>query len=611
MSNPTYAADAREFEPRTLTELFLEAVERFGDAAAFGRISPELEITYVSYAEVLYEVRRIGGALVEAGLSRGARAAIMSHNRLEWALADYGCLCAGVEVVPIYPTLPAGQVAHILRDSGARLAFVQDQGQLDKIAQARAEGALDVRAVVFEPPPELPDFATSWRAFLESGQARAAATSEGDFRSEALRARLEDVATILYTSGTTGEPKGVMLTHGNVGSNVVASGMVLEIGEGDSTVSFLPLSHIFQRMVDYLFFMRRCTVVHARSMLTAVEDMKLVRPTVGVAVPRVYEKIHAAVMDVKGVKRLVVDWAVDVADRMAGLRLSHRTPSGLLSLQYRLADRLVFRKVRGAVGGRIRFFVSGSAPLAPPLNRFFYSIGLTILEGYGLTETSPVTNVNTQEHLRIGTVGKPIPGTEIRIADDGEILVRGPQVMKGYHGKPEATAEAIDHEGWFRTGDIGELDEDGFLRITDRKKDLIVTAGGKNVAPQPIENRLKASPFVEQAVMIGDRRRFPSVLIVPGFDALEGWARGKGLQWSDRAELLALPAVRVHMDNEVEAALRGLASYETPKKIALLEEEFTIANGSLTPTLKVKRRVIQERFKDVIDGMYTDEDGGH
>jgi len=610
MTKATYAANDRTVEAHTLTELFLEAVGRYGDAPAFGRIGPDLSITYLSYADVLAEVRRVTGALVEAGLTRGTRAAIVSHNRLEWALADYGCLCAGVEVVPIYPTLPPGQVAHILRDSRVQLAFVQDEGQLAKITEACREGEIDVRVVVFDPPHELPEPVVSWEGFVESGRERAAATTEEAFRAEALRARLEDVATILYTSGTTGEPKGVMLTHGNVGSNVVASGMMLDIQEDDSTVSFLPLSHIFQRTVDYLFFVSRCTIVHARSMLTAVEDMKLVRPTVGVAVPRVYEKIHAAVMDVRGVKKVVVNWAVDVADRMAGLRLSGRTPSGLLSLQYRLADRLVFRKVRAAVGGRIRFFVSGSAPLAPALNRFFYSIGLKILEGYGLTETSPVTNVNTEDAFRIGTVGKAVPGTEIRIADDGEILVRGPQVMKGYHGKPEATAEVIDPEGWFRTGDIGELDEDGYLRITDRKKDLIVTAGGKNVAPQPIENRVKASSFVEQAVMVGDRRRFPSVLIVPSFDTLEAWARGRGLQWTDRAALLALPAVRVHLENEVEKGLKGLASYETPKKIALLPEEFTIANGSLTPTLKVKRRVIQERFKDVIDALY-DEDGGH
>jgi long-chain acyl-CoA synthetase len=268
---------------------------------------------------------------------------------------------------------------------------------------------------------------------------------------------------------------------------------------------------------------------------------------------------------------------------------------------------LVFRKVRAAVGGRMRFFVSGSAPLSAPLNRFFYSIGLVILEGYGLTETSPVTNVNTDVDFRIGTVGKAVPGTEIGIAEDGEILVRGPQVMKGYYRRPKETAEAIDPDGWFHTGDIGELDDDGFLRITDRKKDLIVTAGGKNVAPQPIENHLKANPFVEQAVVVGDRRRFVSVLVVPNFDALEVWARSQQIFWPDRAGLLADERVQRHMEAEVAKECRGLASFEAPKKVALLEDEFTIGNGSLTPTLKVKRKIVQDRFKDVIDDLYVDD----
>lgn len=383
--------------------------------------------------------------------------------------------------------------------------------------------------------------------------------------------------------------------------------MVLLIDARDVTVSFLPLSHIFQRMVDYLFFHQGVTIVHARSMLTAIEDMALMRPTVAVAVPRVYEKIHAAVMNASGLKKRVIAWAVGVADRTVELRLAGRAPEGVLALQYRLADRLVFSKVRGAVGGRLRFFVSGSAPLSPELGRFFYSIGLTILEGYGLTETSPVTNVNTEEHFRIGTVGKAVPSTEIRIAEDGEILVRGPQVMKGYHDRPDDTAQAIDADGWFHTGDIGDLDADGFLRITDRKKDLIVTAGGKNVAPQPIENRLKANPFMEQAVLIGDRRRFISVLVVPAFDRLEAWARSQGIAWADRRDLLANGAVQRHMEGEVARELRGLASFESPKKVALLEEDFTIANGALTPTLKVKRKVIQDRFRDLVEELYREE----
>jgi long-chain acyl-CoA synthetase len=398
-----------------------------------------------------------------------------------------------------------------------------------------------------------------------------------------------------------------MLTHNNVASNVLASAEVLPIGPADQTASFLPLSHILQRMVDYLFIHVGCPIAYPRSILTVVEDFAYIRPTVAVSVPRLYEKIYNGVMEARGLKKRIIDWAVDVADRVADLRLSGKEPGALLAAQYALADKLVYRKVKDAVGGRLGFFVSGGAPLAPTLNRFFYSIGLMILEGYGLTETSPVTNVNTLEDFRIGTVGKPLPGTEIRIADDGEILVRGPQVMKGYYNKPEATAEAIDGEGWFHTGDVGALDDDGFLRITDRKKDIIVTAGGKNVAPQPIENRLKSNPFVEQAVMVGDRRKFVSLLVVPSFVNLEAWATEQGITWSGRAELLARPEVQAHVEAEIAVGLDDLSPFETPKRIALLEEEFTIQNGTLTPTLKIKRRVVQDRFKELIDGFYSEE----
>jgi long-chain acyl-CoA synthetase len=326
-----------------------------------------------------------------------------------------------------------------------------------------------------------------------------------------------------------------------------------------------------------------------------------------VSVPRVYEKIYNNVMSADGLKKKLVGWALGVADRVADLRLAGREPAGLLALQYRIADRLVFSKVKMAVGGKLRFFVSGGGPLAPELNRFFYSIGMTILEGYGLTETSPVTNVNTLDHFRIGTVGKPVPSTEVKIAPDGEILVRGPQVMKGYFGNPEATAAVIDADGWFATGDIGELDEDGFLRITDRKKDIIVTAGGKNVAPQPIENRLKTHALVEQVVMIGDRRRFCSLLVVPAFDKLEDWARANGIGWRGREELVNDRRVVDYVEREVLGSLDDLASFERPKKIALLAEDLTVENGFLTPSLKIKRKVVQERLKSVIDRLYDDE----
>jgi long-chain acyl-CoA synthetase len=567
----------------------------------------ETSLGDITYDEVLEVVKRAVAGLEDRGIGRGQRVAILSENRPEWALVDYACLCAGVWDIPVYTTLTVHQVAYLLEDSGAELAFVSSAEQMEKALAASAQQGRELQVVVFDPPASLPAGVVSWQAFLDSGRQRADAWSDDDFRASALRAGPDDVATLIYTSGTTGDPKGVMLSHGNLASNVRAAGVVFDLSDADNTVSFLPLSHVLQRMVDYLFFWVGCRIAYPRSIKTLVADLKVIRPTVVVSVPRIYEKIYNGVMEAHGLKKKLIDWAVRVADRAADIRLTGSEPSGTLALQYRIADKLVFSKVRKAVGGRLRFFVSGGGPLSPELCRFFYSIGLTILEGYGLTETSPVTNVNTLDAFRIGTVGKVVPGTEIHIAHDGEILVRGPQVMKGYYKKPDATAEVIDAEGWFATGDIGEVDEDGFLTITDRKKDLIVTAGGKNVAPQPIENRLKTNPLIEQAIMIGDRRRYCVMLIVPAFGPLETWARGAGIEWESRAGLVADPRVVGHVEAEALAMLADLASFETPKKFALLPEELTEENGFLTPSLKIKRRVVNERFEGLIDALYAHE----
>jgi long-chain acyl-CoA synthetase len=602
VTGKSYAANLADLPGSTLTALFFEAVDRFGDAPAFQRLRTAEVIEDISYAEAAELVRNASGGLVHAGVSRGDRVAILSENRPEWAIVDYACLCSGVIDVPIYPTLTAVQVAYILSDSGTGLVFVSSAEQAAKVREAAVECPHPVSIVAFDATDGGEE---SWEGFLERGAELAA--DADTFRAEALSVRPGDVATVLYTSGTTGDPKGVVLTHNNIASNVTASVRILPIGHADNTVSFLPLSHILQRMVDYLFFWTGCRIGYPRSLDSLIVDLKQLAPTVVVSVPRIYEKIYNGVMDARGIKKRLIDWAVRVADRTADLRLSGKEPSGLLALQYGIADRLVFGKVKAAVGGRLRFFVSGGGPLAPALNRFFYSIGLTILEGYGLTETSPVTNVNTVTDFRIGTVGKPIPGTEVRIADDGEILIRGPQVMKGYYNKPAETAAVLDEEGWFATGDIGEIDDEGFLRITDRKKDLLVTAGGKNVAPQPIENRLATHPLVEQAVMVGDRRRYCSLLVVPARAPLEAWASENGVSWSTRTELLSDPRVVAYVEGELLAVLQDFASYERPKKVALLEEEFTVENGMLTPTLKVKRRVVHERLAAVIEHLYADE----
>ena len=609
MGSRTYVAHEADLPRGTLSELFLGAVDRFGDAAAFRHFTgPGSELRDISYREALRRVGAVMGGFRELGIDKGDRVAILSENRPEWAIADYGSLCAGVIDVPVYSTLVAHQVAYILEDSGARLVFCSNREQMDKALEACERCTADVKVVVFDDVGGTPEGVITWRRFVEMGEARMAGVSDEELRATATRARPEDVATILYTSGTTGDPKGVLLTHDNLHSNVEAASRALPITEDDVTLSFLPLSHVLQRMVDYLLLSRGCTIAYAHSIETVADDLKVVRPTVVVSVPRLYEKVYNRVMEAEGLKGRLVQWAREVGTGWAEEKLHGREPSALTRAAWAVADRLVYRKIREGVGGRLRFFVSGGAPLEPDINKFFYSVGLPILEGYGLTETSPVTNVNTPDDLRIGTVGRPVAGTEIRIADDGEILVRGRQVMKGYYKRPEDTAEAIDAEGWFHTGDIGELDADGFLKITDRKKDIIVTAGGKNVAPQPIENRLKTHPLVEQVVMVGDKRKFVALLLVPSFPQLEAWARSQGIDWGgDRSELLRDPAVQDHVAEEIFAHVGELASYETPKKIGLLEKEFTIEDGTLTPSQKIRRRAVQERYDGLIDRFYADE----
>ncbi len=607
MSQTDYASNPAELPEGTLVDLFFEVVDRMEDHPAF-RYYGEGDWPSISYREALEQVRAVAGALGHLGLERGDRAAILAENRPEWALADYGCLTSGVIDVPVYATLTPGQVAYILNNSGARLVFCSTPEQLDKVQEIRDDCPELEWVVVFDPPGgELPEATLSWADFLEKG---ASAGSLEAFRAEAESAQPDDTATILYTSGTTGDPKGVMLSHNNLHSNVRAAATCLPIDENDATLSFLPLSHVFQRMVDYLLFNRGCCISYARAIDTVPEDLRMVQPTVVVSVPRLYEKVYAKVMDASGVRGVLVGWAAKVGRRYAEARLAGRTPGAGTRLQYRLASALVFKKIYQGVGGRLRYFVSGGAPLSAEINKFFFSAGIMILEGYGLTETSPVTNVNTPqdfpENFRIGTVGKPVPGTEVRIADDGEILVRGPQVMKGYYKRPEETREVIDEDGWFHTGDVGELDADGFLRITDRKKDIIVTAGGKNVAPQPIENQLKKNRYFDQPVLVGDRERFLTLMMVPDFDALEGWAREKGIQWSNNRELLSDDGVQSLLVAEMKRELSDLSSFETPKKLVLVDSPFTIEDGSLTPTQKVKRRVVQERHSEVLKAVYDE-----
>jgi long-chain acyl-CoA synthetase len=520
-------------------------------------------------------------------------------------------LAGGGVTVPIYPTLSSGQVRYILQDSGARLAVVSTRLQLEKIQENRHLLPALQAVIVMDSAAALQASVTTFDAVAERGHARMTGEwgSGRLFREQARAVRPDALATIIYTSGTTGEPKGVMLTHANLVANLRAAADVLKVGTDDVALSFLPLSHAFERMVVFIYLLAGVTVAFAESFETLRRDIAQVRPTVLTGVPRVYEKMQAGILE-KGqggsaAQAVVFRWALSVGQARARALLRGKPVGLLTALQYPLADRLVFSKIRANVGGRLRIVVSGSAPLSDSVAEFFHAVGLPVIEGYGLTETAPILTVNPQQAPRVGSVGRAIPGVELRIAADGEIVARGPNIMAGYLNKPEATADVLK-DGWFQTGDIGAIDDDGYLRITDRKKDLLVTSGGKKIAPQPIEAVLKRSPLVAEAVVLGDRRKYVAALIIPEFAALERRLKELGGPPADHAALVARPDVVALYQEIVDALNRELSPFERIKRIAILPTEFTIDSGELTPTLKVKRKVVEERWKGRIEALYED-----
>lgn len=596
-----YAATPAELPEGTLVELFLDSVDRYNRPdAQMVRTADGWQP--ISHRQLLDDVRALSAWLAKHGYKRGDRVALLSENRPEWALADYAFLCAGILTVPVYPTLPPNQIEYILKDAGTRAFFVSTREQFAKATEIAQSVGLE-HIITFDDVADLPRIGRTLAAVLAEG--REVVIPEAEFRAAALTAKPDDVATLIYTSGTTGAPKGVMLTHNNIHSNVLANAWLKDQPGPHTALSFLPLSHVFQRMVDYTLFGAGCPIAYVASMDNVAQALSEVRPTIVCAVPRVFEKLYARILSATGIKRRIVLWGRQVAIDWAITTLSGQKPSVTVRLQHALADRLVYSKVRDAIGGRLQFFVSGSAPLAPQIAYFFFGAGVPVYEGYGLTETSPVTNVNRPGAVRVGTVGKPVAGTEMMIAADGEILVRGPQIMKGYYRNPDATQQAIDADGWFHTGDIGDMDDEGFLRITDRKKELIVTAGGKNIAPQPIENLAKLSRFVAEAMLVGDRRPYPIMLVVPNFHSLETWAASQQLRWSTRAELVALSQVQEKLIGEVNQRLAGLARYELPKKFHIVDREFDLVKGEITPSLKLKRKVVEQNFRAAIEGMYA------
>ncbi len=610
-SNLQRAGGPADIPEGNVAELFLEAVDTHQKPAAL-KYKKDGAWHPISHREVYDDVKRVALALQALGINPGDRVAILSQNRPEWLIVDFACVMSRTTSVPLYPVLSAEQICYMLRDSEARAVFVSTEEQLAKIREERRNVPSLEHIIVFEEGlPRAPDV-RSFTDLLALGDARVGEQPDEEYRGQALATDPNDTLTILYTSGTTGQPKGVMLTHKNLFSNVRSSLQVLDIDASDTSLSVLPLSHVFERMAGhYTIFAAGATICYAESFDAVGANLIEVKPTVMSMVPRGYEKIYARVERVASeggpAKQRILRWAIGVGSRHLDRKLAGQRVGPLLALQYGLADRLVFSQLRKQTGGRIRFFTSGGAPLNKDLAHFFLSAGMTILEGYGLTETSPVISFNTLGEIRLGTVGRPIPGVEVAIADDGEILTRGPHVMKGYFKMPEATAAAIDADAWFHTGDVGQLDEDGYLSITDRKKDLIVTAGGKNIAPQPIENRVTSNPYVSQVVMLGDRRKFPILVIAPDFVALESWARAHGLDFESRESLVRDRRVVDFVESEILGSLTDLARYERPKRIALLPRELSIDAGEITPTLKVRRRIIEERYWEVIEPLYTEE----
>ena len=556
-------------------------------------------------------VRDVSLGLDALGVGRGDRVVIMSESRPEWLVADMAILTRGAITVPVYSTLTSAQAKYIVEDAGARLAFVSTRDQLEKLQRVRHELPMLEAIVSFETLEAASPTVVTIDAVAERGHARLMGEwgVGREFRDRAKQIRPDDLATIIYTSGTTGPPKGVMLSHANLLSNVIAGHTVVTVNEEDVSLSFLPLSHSFERTVSYVYLAFGVTIVFAESIETVGRDLPIVRPTVMTAVPRVYEKFQARILE-KGQalpqpRRTLFQWGVRVARARARAGAPERRVGRILAVESALADRLVFSKIRQSVGGRLRCLVSGSAPLAVDVAQFFAGIGLPITEGYGLTETSPIVTANPMGKPRIGTVGPPIPGVDVRIADDGEVLVRGPNVMMGYYNKPDDTA-AVLRDGWFHTGDVGTLDGDGYLTITDRKKDLLVTSGGKKIAPQPIEAVLKRSPLIAEAVVLGDRRRFACALIVPNFAGLERRLADLGRPPAERADLVRRDDVVALYDEVIDALNRELSQFERIKKVRLLPREFTIESGELTPTLKVRRKAVEQNWRAAIDELYAE-----
>jgi long-chain acyl-CoA synthetase len=560
----------------------------------------------ISSSELLRRVAGLSMALVELGVKPGDRVGLFATNRPEWHTTDFAVTGAGGVTVPVYFNESPDRMTYILKHSGARIVVVAGTSQLQKLLDCRARLPELEQIIVVDGGPDLPPECLRYETLIASaGGAEIAA-----YRMRASQVLPGQLCTLIYTSGTTGEPKGVMLTHTNLCSNVADSCVTSDMKSGvDISLSFLPLAHIYGRTMDYVLLLNGITIAYVEDVNLLAQALLEVHPTILAAVPRVFEKIYARLMEQgtknTGVKGQIFDWAIAVANRAAPWRCGIRSAGPGLQLQWALADKLVYSKIRAGTGGKLRVVFSGGAPLSKDLAEFFWSVGIPIYQGYGLTETSPVLTSNYPAN-RVGSSGKPIPNVLIRIADDGEILAKGPCVMQGYYKSPESTREVVSEDGWFHTGDIGYLDSDNYLFITDRKKDLLKTAAGKFVAPQPIENALKSSPYLLNAMVVGDQRKFVVALLVPNSVTVSAKASEKGIRFATNQEMVKHPWVRSLIEKEVNRLTAHLAQWETIKRFALLPEDFTFDNGSLTFTMKLKRRVVEQKYRDVIDQLYAD-----
>ncbi len=587
---------------KTLTDIFLKAVQEFNKKDHF-YIKKSGKYIHRSTDEFKSDVIRLALGLKQMGIKRGDKVNILAETSYDWLVSDLAILSLGAVTVPIYPTLPAEQAEYIINDSESVAIFFSTPAQWEKIKSIKDKIKNVRHFITFSDKVSASEVHS-----LEGIRSMGDELTFEDYMEMVQANDSEDIATIIYTSGTTGVPKGVMLTHFNIFSNVYTVDKILPIGPEDRALSFLPLSHVLERMVTYVYLYVGASIAYAESIEKVARNIVEAQPTIVVSVPRLFERIYTRVVEKaekgKGIKKKLFFWALKVGEEKTKLDMAGKPLPSSLKTKYKIADRLVFSKIKAAMGGRIRFFISGGAALPKKVGEFFYAINMPILEGYGLTETSPVICVNTFDNFRIGTVGKPMPAIEVKIAEDGEIITRGPNIMKGYFKKEKETREVLTEDGWFSTGDIGFLDEDGFLSITDRKKDIIVTSGGKNVAPQPIEGRIKQSPYILNAVVIGNERKYLSALIVPDFDKMEDISRALGKEFSSKEAFLKDKEVEKFYLKEVKRMVPDLADYEVIKRIALLGRDFSIDEGEITPTLKIRRSVIEKKYKKIIDGLY-------